>query len=278
MGMPIYLDVRDERPDPDGDRGDVRLAALGRRARSRPTSPTARSAGSAAASSRSPTRTRTSARCSSGARSSASRPAATSTRARAARSTHPGSSRAGRSTEAAAILEAGGLRNFAVNAGGDIRLRGRRPPRADRWRVGIQHPLDLGSVAAVVEAHGSRRRDLRRLRRGDHVLDPHTRRAAARRPLGDGHRARPRDRRRICDCRVCDGRRGPGMDGAPSRLRGDDDPRHRAGADDRRLSLRIEGGGPEGPPPWDERGTSPRGASGCAWAWSARDWSGARSS
>src|SRR5690348_7497238 len=41
---------------------------------------------------------------------------------------------------AAEILERAGLRNFAINAGGDIRLRGRAVP-AWSWRVGIRHPL-----------------------------------------------------------------------------------------------------------------------------------------
>jgi len=80
--------------------------------------------------------------------------------------------------KAAAILEAGGLRDFAVNAGGDIRLRGRAVP-GDRWRVGIQHPFDSGSVAAVVEGTDLAVATSGAYRRGDHVLDPHTHRAPA---------------------------------------------------------------------------------------------------
>src|SRR6266540_3559480 len=47
---------------------------------------------------------------------------------------------------AAAILDEAGLRSFAVNAGGDMRLRG------GPWRIGIQHPRERDRVAAVVEA------------------------------------------------------------------------------------------------------------------------------
>jgi len=40
---------------------------------------------------------------------------------------------------AAAILDEAGLRNYALNAGGDMLVRGRAIPD-DCWRVGIQHP------------------------------------------------------------------------------------------------------------------------------------------
>jgi thiamine biosynthesis lipoprotein len=40
---------------------------------------------------------------------------------------------------AAAILDERGGRNYAVNAGGDIRLRGGALPDT-HWRIGIQHP------------------------------------------------------------------------------------------------------------------------------------------
>ena len=50
----------------------------------------------------------------------------------------PGSSRAGRSTAPPCSRRAG-TENYAVNAGGDIRLRGGALPDPV-WRVGIQHP------------------------------------------------------------------------------------------------------------------------------------------
>src|SRR5206468_3120291 len=48
-----------------------------------------------------------------------------------------------------ALLEAAGLRNFAVNAGGDIWLAGGALPDHE-WRVGIEHPVEHQHVAAVV--------------------------------------------------------------------------------------------------------------------------------
>jgi FAD:protein FMN transferase len=76
---------------------------------------------------------------------------------------------------AASILIDAGLRNFAVNVAGDMRLRGCAVPESC-WRVGIQHPLDPGSIAAVVEANDLAVATSGAYARGDHVLDPHTRR------------------------------------------------------------------------------------------------------
>ncbi len=62
---------------------------------------------------------------------------------------------------------------------------------------------------------------------------------ARRNPLGDGHRARPRDRRCVRDRGVCDGRAARDrLDGAITRLRGADDPRGRARPRDAGLSVR----------------------------------------
>jgi thiamine biosynthesis lipoprotein len=76
---------------------------------------------------------------------------------------------------AAAILVDAGLRNFAVNVAGDLRLRGRAVPEP-YWSVGIQHPLEPESIAAVVEANDLAVATSGAYARGDHVLDPHTRR------------------------------------------------------------------------------------------------------
>jgi thiamine biosynthesis lipoprotein len=75
---------------------------------------------------------------------------------------------------AAAILDACDLVNYAVNAGGDIRLRGGARPDA-RWQVGIQHPLVRDGVAAVVEGDDLAIATSGEYARGQHVLDPHTR-------------------------------------------------------------------------------------------------------
>ena len=94
-----------------------------------------------------------------------------------------------------------GSSEYAINAGGDIRTRG-------RWRIGIQHPLESQAVAKVVEADDLAIATSGAYERGEHVRDPHTGAAPVGDPLGDGHRARPRDRRRVRDRGVRDGRRG----------------------------------------------------------------------
>jgi thiamine biosynthesis lipoprotein len=68
-----------------------------------------------------------------------------------------------------------GARNYAVNAGGDVIVRGRARPD-DCWRVGIQHPTIADKVAAVVTANDLAVATSGAYARGDHVIDPHTRR------------------------------------------------------------------------------------------------------
>jgi FAD:protein FMN transferase len=68
---------------------------------------------------------------------------------------------------AADLLDAAGVREYVVNAGGDMRLRG-------TWRVGIQHPRERRAVAAVVEATDLALATSGEYARGRHVLDPHT--------------------------------------------------------------------------------------------------------
>ena len=74
---------------------------------------------------------------------------------------------------AAALLDEAGIRNYCVNAGGDIRLRGGATPEP-RWRVGIQHPGIRDKIAAVVEADDLAVATSGAYIRGDHVVDPHT--------------------------------------------------------------------------------------------------------
>jgi FAD:protein FMN transferase len=68
---------------------------------------------------------------------------------------------------AAAILDEAGSSEYAINAGGDIRTRG-------RWRIGIQHPLESQAVAKVVEADDVAIATSGAYERGEHVRDPHT--------------------------------------------------------------------------------------------------------
>jgi thiamine biosynthesis lipoprotein len=79
---------------------------------------------------------------------------------------------------AAEILDAAGARNYTVNAGGDMRLRGGALPR-DTWRVGIQHPRENNRVAGVIESSDLAVATSGAYERGEHVVDPHTRRPPA---------------------------------------------------------------------------------------------------
>jgi thiamine biosynthesis lipoprotein len=74
---------------------------------------------------------------------------------------------------AAAILDDAGLRDYALNAAGDMLLRGRAAPEW-RWRVGIQHPLERGEVARVIETTRLAVATSGEYARGEHVFDPHT--------------------------------------------------------------------------------------------------------
>jgi len=69
---------------------------------------------------------------------------------------------------AAELLRDADLRNFAVSAGGDMRTVG------PAWRVGVQHPLQRQSVAAVLEVDDSAVATSAAYARGDHVINPHT--------------------------------------------------------------------------------------------------------
>jgi thiamine biosynthesis lipoprotein len=77
---------------------------------------------------------------------------------------------------AAAILDEAGLRNYAVSAGGDMRVLGRAVPDL-AWRVGIQHPQDRQRVAAVIETTSLAIATSGAYARGDHVWNPHSGRA-----------------------------------------------------------------------------------------------------
>ena len=79
---------------------------------------------------------------------------------------------------AAGILERHGCRDFCINAGGDIALRG-RPEPASRWRVGIRHPDDPAAFALVIEADGPLGvATSATYERGPHIIDPRIHRPA----------------------------------------------------------------------------------------------------
>lgn len=79
---------------------------------------------------------------------------------------------------AAELLERHGARNFCINAGGDIALRGEPHPgeaSGEPWRIGIRHP-DLPDQSAAVLG-GSGRLAIATsatYERGAHIIDPAT--------------------------------------------------------------------------------------------------------
>lgn len=72
---------------------------------------------------------------------------------------------------AAAILENYGFRNFMINAGGDIVVRGNMDSNTP-WRIGIQHPEVAGGVYGTVELSDSAIATSARYERGEHVVSP----------------------------------------------------------------------------------------------------------
>jgi thiamine biosynthesis lipoprotein len=74
---------------------------------------------------------------------------------------------------AARILERAGLRNFSINAGGDVLVRG-QAPQGGPWRIGIQHPLRRDAVAAVLAATDVGVATSGTYERGAHIVDPHS--------------------------------------------------------------------------------------------------------
>jgi FAD:protein FMN transferase len=74
---------------------------------------------------------------------------------------------------ASQILRRAELRNFAVSAGGDMVVSGRAVPQ-QVWRIGIEHPRERMSVAAVVEANDLAVATSGTYARGEHILDPHS--------------------------------------------------------------------------------------------------------
>lgn len=73
----------------------------------------------------------------------------------------------------AAILEAGGGRNFCINLGGDVVARGcARPGRP--WRIGVRHPEDAGQLAAVLGLRDRAMATSGEYERGGHIVDART--------------------------------------------------------------------------------------------------------
>ncbi|MGA2513250.1 MAG: FAD:protein FMN transferase [Candidatus Limnocylindrales bacterium] len=77
---------------------------------------------------------------------------------------------------AARLLEAAGARNYCINGGGDIVVRGEFEPGA-AWRVGIRHPLIADKLATVLAVRDAAVATSGAYERGDHVRDPFSGRA-----------------------------------------------------------------------------------------------------
>jgi FAD:protein FMN transferase len=75
---------------------------------------------------------------------------------------------------ASEVLTRGGVAAHYVNAGGDVRLRG-RPGPARPWRIGIADPHRPGKLLTTVRGSDIAVATSGTAERGTHVLDPHRR-------------------------------------------------------------------------------------------------------
>ncbi len=155
---------------------------------------------------------------------------------------------------AGARLAAAGARDFCLDAGGDVLVRG------GPWRIGIRHPRRRDRLAGVLALRDGAVATSGAYERGAHIRDPRTGRAAGGRARGHRGRPGPGHRRRVRDGGVRPRGRGAGLDRRPGGLRRDDDPPRRPRAVDaglraarRRLLARRQ---PEAGST-DSRGASP---------------------
>ncbi len=72
---------------------------------------------------------------------------------------------------AADLLTEAGMCDWSINAGGDVRVHG-RPAPSERWRIGIQHPLQRDALAAVLESSALAVATSGTYERGEHIVDP----------------------------------------------------------------------------------------------------------
>jgi FAD:protein FMN transferase len=74
---------------------------------------------------------------------------------------------------ACSILDRHGLRNYFVDAGGDVQTRG-SSDEGDPWRVGIRHPVSRSEVVRVILAEDLAVATSGTYEKGEHIVDPHT--------------------------------------------------------------------------------------------------------
>jgi thiamine biosynthesis lipoprotein len=77
---------------------------------------------------------------------------------------------------AAGILATAGARNYCLNAGGDVIVRG-EPEPGQPWRIGIRHPELRDRFATVLEARDLAVATSGSYERGEHITDPFARRS-----------------------------------------------------------------------------------------------------
>jgi len=75
--------------------------------------------------------------------------------------------------EAAWLLEAAGVRDYAINAGGDVIVRG-EPEPGRAWRIGLRHPQRADRVTGVLGLRRGAVATSGTYERGDHLRDPRT--------------------------------------------------------------------------------------------------------
>ena len=75
--------------------------------------------------------------------------------------------------DASRHLDDAGLEAYAINAGGDIVVKGSPTPEHG-WRIGIQHPTERDRLAARLELRGGAVATSGLYERGPHIRDPRT--------------------------------------------------------------------------------------------------------
>jgi thiamine biosynthesis lipoprotein len=76
----------------------------------------------------------------------------------------------------ALLLERSGARNYCIDAGGDIIVRG-EAPQGGPWRIGIAHPRQRDAIACTVALTDAVIATSGAYERGAHIIDPHRRAA-----------------------------------------------------------------------------------------------------
>jgi thiamine biosynthesis lipoprotein len=72
----------------------------------------------------------------------------------------------------ARLLERAGARNFCIDAGGDVIVRG-EAPQGGPWRIGIAHPRQRDAIACTVALTDAAIATSGAYERGAHIIDPY---------------------------------------------------------------------------------------------------------